>query len=124
MAHFAQVDETNTVLQVLVVNNTDITNEHGEEVEQLGIAWLQQLFGADTRWIQTSYNNKFRVRYAGIGYTYDPTLDAFLIPQPFPSWVLNETTCLWEPPIPMPNDATTVPYSWNETLQQWQHMNM
>lgn len=84
-------------------------------------------------WLQTSYNTHggqhpedrpLRKNFAGIGYTYDVVRDAFIAPKPFPSWGLNENTCQWEPPIPMPEDAATVSYSWNEALQLWQPMTM
>ena len=82
MAHFAELDSNNTVLRVLVVSNDDITDENGQEQEALGITFLQNLFGADTQWVQTSYNNNFRGTYAGIGFTYDEENDVFLPPQP------------------------------------------
>jgi hypothetical protein len=68
-------------------------------------------------WIQTSYNGNIRKNYAGIGYTYDSQRDAFIPPQPYPSWSLVEDTCLWEPPTPMPTDGSL--YKWNETTQSW-----
>lgn len=80
MAHFAELDSNNTVLSVHVVNNSDITDENNQEQEQLGIAFLQNLHGADTQWVQTSYNNNFRGTYAGIGYTYDEVNDIFVPP--------------------------------------------
>jgi hypothetical protein len=83
MAHFAELDPNNVVLRVLVVSNEDITDENGQEQEQLGIAFLQGLFGADTRWIQTSYNATIRGVYAGIGYVYDAEADQF-VPPPAP----------------------------------------
>lgn len=97
MAHFAELDNNNTVLRVLVVDNSDITDENGQEQEQLGITFLKNLFGQDTRWIQTSYNNNFRVRYAGINFSYDETFDAFIPPKPVEgNWILNEQTLEWE----------------------------
>lgn len=82
MAHFAELDSNNTVLRVLVVSNDDITDENGQEQEALGIALLRSLFGADTQWVQTSYNSNFRGTYAGIGFTYDEEDDVFAPPQP------------------------------------------
>lgn len=117
MAHFAQLSSNNTVSQVIVVNNADAIDQDGNESEAVGIAFCQQLFGADTRWIQTSYNARIRKNYAGIGFTYDEDLDAFIPPKPFPSWVLNEDTCLWESPLPIPNDGQK--YQWNEEQGQW-----
>jgi len=68
-------------------------------------------------WVQTSYNNNFRKNYAGMGYTYDETRDAFYAPQPYPSWTLNETTCRWESPTPYPDDDKH--YTWNEDTLSW-----
>ena len=116
MAHFAQLDENNVVLQVIVVNNSD-TMVDGQESEAKGIAFCQSLFGADTRWAQTSYSGSFRVRYAGIGYTFNVALNAFIPPQPYPSWTLNTTTCDWDPPVPMPNDGKF--YRWDEPTLSW-----
>lgn len=84
MAHFAELDPNNVVLRVLVVSNEDITDENGQEQEALGVTFLQGLFGADTRWIQTSYNANFRGKYAGIGDTYDEVADVFVTPEPSP----------------------------------------
>lgn len=95
MAHFAQLDSNSKVLQVLVVSNDDITDENGQEQEQLGITLLKSILGQDTNWIQTSYNNKFRKRYAGIGYIYNENLDAFIPPKPEGPYVLNEETLEW-----------------------------
>jgi len=86
MAHFAKLDENNVVLEVIVVNNETIQNLPFPESEPIGVAFCQSLFGADTVWKQTSYNNKFRGTYAGKGFTYDPTVDVFVPPPapPFP----------------------------------------
>jgi hypothetical protein len=116
MAHFAQLDDNNVVLQVIVVHNNDCKID-GVENEAAGIAFCQSLFGADTRWAQTSYNGSIRKNYAGIGYTFDLGRDAFIPPKPFNSWVLNETTCKWEAPVPMPQDGKR--YAWNETTTSW-----
>ena len=96
MAHFAQIDENNIVLQVIVVNNDVISNLPFPESESVGVSFCQSLFGGE--WKQTSYNNNFRGNYAGIGYTYDATNDVFYAPRPDASWTLNKTTWLWEPP--------------------------
>ncbi len=124
MAHFAQLDENNIVTQVIVVDNKDITDPHtGQEDEILGIAFCKKLFGG--RWIQTSYNNKIRVRYAGIGYSYNSTLDAFVPPKPFESWILNNETANWESPIGSAPELTTEElsagstYHWDEENMQW-----
>lgn len=116
MAHFAELDANNIVLRVIVVSNNDTADgQTGEEIESIGIAFCQRLFGGD--WKQTSYNGKFRKRYAGIGYTYDATLDAFIPPKPYPSWTLDNATADWVAPVPMPNDGKA--YSWDEATQSW-----
>tara|TARA_B110000503_G_scaffold78509_1_gene120611 strand:- start:291 stop:707 length:417 start_codon:yes stop_codon:yes gene_type:complete len=102
MAHFAELDQNNVVLRVLVVANEDTADENQNEIEEIGIEFLQSLLGENTIWKQTSYNNRIRKNYAGIGYTYDETRDAFIPPKPFENWILNEETCLWIPPIPEP----------------------
>lgn len=106
MAHFAELDENNVVLRVLVTDN-DFPNE--------GYDWLIETFGG--KWIQTSYNARIRKNYAGIGYSYNEGLDAFVPPKPFESWILDEETCLWQPPMPYPNDENT--YTWDEENQTW-----
>lgn len=115
MAHFAQLDENNIVTQVIVVHNKEILDEAGHESEDIGIAFCQSLFGGN--WKQTSYNASFRKNYAGIGYAYDAGRDAFISPKPFPSWILDEETCGWNPPVPRPIDDKI--YSWDEDNQQW-----
>ena len=117
MAHFAQLDENSVVLQVIVVANAAIDDLPFPESEPVGVTFCQSLYGAATIWKQTSYNATFRVHYAGIGYTYDPVLDAFIPPKPYPSWLLNTTTCEWEPPIPYPNDGKD--YYWDEATLSW-----
>jgi hypothetical protein len=99
MAHFAQLDENNVVTQVIVVANEDTSDVNGNEVEEIGVAFCKKLLGADTNWKQTSYNNNFRVRYAGIGYKFYEDLNAFVPPSPFPSWVLVEETADWQSPL-------------------------
>lgn len=117
MAHFAQLDDNNVVLQVIVVGNADTADENGVEKEEIGISFCQSLLGADTQWRQTSYNANMRKNYAGIGYTYDAGRDAFIPPQPFASWVLNEDTCRWEAPVPYPQDGKA--YIWDEATTTW-----
>jgi hypothetical protein len=117
MAHFAQLSNDNTVSQVIVVNNADTIDQDGNESEAIGIAFCQTLLGADTRWRQTSYNAKIRKNYAGIGFTYDEDLDAFIPPKPFPSWSLDSQTCQWKPPIPYPTDGER--YQWDEDELAW-----
>lgn len=117
MANFAQLDENYIVTEVVVVNNETINNLPFPESEPVGVAFLQSLFGSTTVWKQTSYNANFRKNYAGIGYTYDPVLDAFIAPKPYPSWVLNTTTCQWQAPVPYPDDGKT--YIWDEATLSW-----
>lgn len=115
MAHFAQIDGNNIVTQVLVIEQDVIDTGH---------------FGDPASFIQTSYNTQggvhklggtpLRKNYAGIGYTYDAVRDAFIPPKPFASWTLNETTCLWDAPTPMPTDDK--PYTWNEETLSWQEV--
>ena len=117
MAHFAQLDENNIVTQVIVVSNEDIKDSIGNENEEVGIAFCKILLGRDTIWKQTSYNNSIRKNYAGIGFTYDAIRDAFIAPKPFNSWILNESTCIWESPVLYPNDGNM--YSWDEETTSW-----
>jgi hypothetical protein len=117
MAHFAQLDEKNFVIKMIVVHNNEMI-DNGVENEEKGIAFCKKLLGADTRWIQTSYNGTFRKNYAGIGYKYDANLDAFIPPKPemFPSFVLDETTAKWKPPVDRPTDTV---YRWDEPSVSW-----
>lgn len=106
MSHFAELDENNIVLRVLVGDN-NMPNE--------GYDWFVENLGG--RWVQTSYNGKIRKNFAGIGFTYNEELDAFIPPQPYESWTLNETTCLWMSPVPYPQDGRI--YEWDEESQLW-----
>lgn len=115
MAHFAELDSNNVVLRVIVVANADTASADGTEKEYIGQAFCERLLGGI--WKQTSYNGNFRKNYAGIGYTYDAGRDAFIPPQPYPSWTLDETTCEWNAPIPMPTDGKA--YKWEENFQSW-----
>ena len=117
MAHFAELNENNQVINVIVVSNNDCLDSSGKESESVGIAFCKSLLGEDTRWVQTSYNSTFRKNYAGLGYTYDLVRDAFIPPSPYNSWVLVEDTCQWAAPIPYPADEHR--YFWNETITEW-----
>ena len=140
MAHFAKLDINNIVEMVVVVDDTDVFDPNGNESEISGIQFLKNLLGLETTWLKTSYNTRggiyrhsitnepledqskaFRKNYAGIGYTYDEQRDAFIPPKPFPSWILNEFSCLWEAPIPRPTGNNV--YIWNEDTQTWDSMN-
>ena len=121
MAHFAKLGVGNIVEKVAVVNNDIATTE------QAGIDFLNTLYKTRDVWKQTSYNTRegvhilggtpFRKNYAGAGYTYDQTRDAFIPPKPYPSWTFNETTCIWDCPVAYPTDGNL--YKWNETNQTW-----
>ncbi len=116
MAHFAKIDSSNIVLEVIVVSNFVIEDSNGDEVEQTGIDFCKGLFGEDTNWVQTSFNGNIRKQYAGIGYKYDSTDDVFIAPQPYTSWTLDSNHD-WQPPTTFPSDGRT--YLWNEENQTW-----
>lgn len=117
MAHFAKLDNNNIVLEVHAVNNEMLKDDNDQEREELGYAFLVQWSGGYPFWKQTSYNGTFRKNYAGIGYVYDEQRDAFIAPQPYASWLLDEDTCRWMPPNPMPLDGAI--YRWEESIQDW-----
>jgi hypothetical protein len=122
MAHFAKLGVGNIVEQVIVVSNDIATTE------QAGVDFINKLYNTRDVWKQTSYNNNIRKNYAGIGYQYDQTRDAFIPPKPFNSWILNEDTCLWEAPVAMPEltqeqiDNKNY-YAWNESIINWELKN-
>jgi len=115
MAHFAQLDENNVVVSVIVVDNKDTADANGVEKEYIGAAFCERLFGGT--WKQTSYNGRIRKNYAGIGYSYHSDIDAFVAPQPYPSWTLD-ANAQWQAPVAMPTDGQA--YSWNEANQAWE----
>jgi hypothetical protein len=118
MAHFAQLDENNIVTQVIVIHNNELIDPNTLlESEEIGVAFCKSLYGSDTKWKQTSYNNTIRKNYAGIGFEYNSILDAFISPKPFPSWILNESICQWEAPVPKPTDDKN--YIWDENTISW-----
>jgi hypothetical protein len=111
MSHWAEIDENNIVTRVLVGDNDDPSGDEGYQ-------WLIDNLGGT--WIKTSYNaanNGFRKNYAGIGYTYDEARDAFISPHPYPSWILDEDTCIWNSPVPHPEDENF--YVWDEESTSW-----
>jgi hypothetical protein len=122
MAHFAELDENNVVKTVLVVNDDYLKDENGNEVERLGKLHMEKVHGG--KWVQTSYNNNFRVRYAGVGYTYDETLDAFIPPKPYASWVFNNQNYNWEAPSPMPPLKEGFRYEWDENSRSWKSIKI
>lgn len=115
MAHFAELDENNKVLRVIVINNSECKDQDGKESEVVGTLFCHKLLGG--RWKQTSYNANFRKNFAGLDYEYDEQRDAFIPPKPYASHVLNEEKCIWEPPVPYPTDGKI--YYWNEETLSW-----
>ena len=121
MASFAKIGSGNIVEQVVAVSNEVATTE------QAGVEFLQNLYNDKATWKQTSYNTyggvhsldgtPFRKNFAGVGYTYDETKNAFISPQPYSSWTLNDDTCLWEAPVDYPDDDKE--YEWNEDTTSW-----
>ena len=121
MAHFAKINESNIVTQVVVVNDSDGNNDTD------GQNFLNNLFKTTHTWKKTSYNTygnthrlggtPYRKNFASIGFTYDSSRDAFIEPKPYNSWTLDETTCLWEPPVAYPSDGKS--YEWDESNRQW-----
>jgi len=105
MAHFAEINENNIVTRVLVVDDSQ---------EHRGQEFLAEELGLGGRWIQTSYNHNFRKQYAGVGYSYDEVKDEFVMPQPYPSWQLDENND-WQPPVPRPNETA----EWDEEFEIW-----
>lgn len=116
MAYFAQLDN-NIVQQVISISNNDAPDPAPNNSEPLGQAFIANVLRLSGVWKQTSYNGNFRKHYAGIGFTYDETLDAFIPPKPYPSWLLDTNTCNWYAPVPYPNDGNM--YQWDEATQQW-----
>ena len=117
MAHFVRL-ENGVVVQGIVVSNQDTADEHGVEKEDIGIAFCSNLLGGT--WKQTSYNARIRKNYAGIGYTYDETLDAFVPPKPFASWILDTNKAQWKAPVDYPTEEGR--FTWNEEKQSWDAM--
>jgi len=116
MAHFAKLDEQNNVIEVHCLHNNELLVD-GVENEQKGIDFLVNWSGGYPHWKQTSYNGNIRKNYAGVGYTYDTGRDSFIPPKPYPSWVLNETTCQWTAPVAYPTDDKM--YRWDEPTTSW-----
>ena len=112
MAHFAEIDENGIVLRVLVV---------GDDQEHRGQDFLANDLGLGGTWVQTSYNNRIRKQFAGVGFKYDADADLFIAPQPFASWSLDEN-CDWQAPVAKPNDENM--YNWNEENQEWEIVNV
>jgi len=128
MAHFVEIDALQRVIRVLVVDDVDTQDKDGNEVDSIGMKYLNDAFGGT--WLKTSYNTvgnthalggtPFRKNYAGTGSTYDSTRDAFIPPKPFDSWTFNETTCRWDVPVVMPDDDKN--YRWDEPTTNWKEI--
>ena len=116
MATFAKIGLNNKVIEVISVHNNELLDSNGVEQEVNGIDFLTKLTGYPV-WKQTSYNDNIRKNHAGIDYTYDQAKDAFIPPQPYPSWTLDEDTCLWEAPVAYPDDDKI--YEWDESATNW-----
>ena len=138
MAHFAKLDENNVVTRVLVVSNDDCLDKHGNESEAIGIAFCQKLYGGNDTFVQCSYNTihgqninggtPFRLNYPGIGFVYRADIDGFVVPQPYPSWVLDTSTGLWNAPVSLPSSPTWAElrakdppetFVWDESSTSW-----
>jgi hypothetical protein len=118
VAHFCKLDENNQVVSVVVVDNHNLVSSNGIEEESVGIQYVKKHV-QDGTWVQTSYNGNKRRRYAGVGMTYSAEHDAFIVPQPYPSWTLDlDDPNDWVPPTPMPTDEGYW-YEWNEEEQEW-----
>ena len=122
MAHFAKINSDNIVTEVVVINNSVILDKDGNEQESLGVAFCTQIYGAGT-YKQTSYNSNMRKNMAVKGGTYDAGRDAFINQKPFDSWVLDESTCRWKPPVDHPADSEAIGgnvlYQWDESSTSW-----
>lgn len=136
MAHFAELDENNVVKRVIVISNDVLFDENGVENETSGVEFCKNLYGQETIWKQTSYNTKggvhllggvaFRKNFAVPEGSYNETIDAFIDPKPYDSWVLEESSGIWEAPTPMPSpdsDGDQRIWVWDETNLQWTEWN-
>lgn len=115
MANFAQINDDDIVINVIVVGDNDCLDENGQVSEQVGIDFCRSILGQDTNWLQTGEG--IRKNPASHGFFYDRQRDAFIPPKPFESWIFNEETCNWDPPYPIP--STEVCYYWNEEDKSW-----
>lgn len=117
MAEFAQIDQNYIVQQVIVVNDSVINNAPDARNEALGIDFINNVLHLPGSWKQTSSTGAFRKHYAGTGYTYNATIDAYVPPKPYPSWILNTLAANWDAPIPYPTDGLV--YVWDEPTLSW-----
>lgn len=134
MAHFAELNQLNEVVRVIVVHNNELLDENQQESEAKGVAFCKSIFGSDTVWVQTSYNGSFRKNFASTDMIYDAEHDMFRTKQPYPSWILDLETGSWQPPVEIPMD--NVPqstydmlgpesgnvYAWDESIQNWKKL--
>jgi len=119
MAHFAELDNNNIVLRVIVVNDKDTQDQNGVEVEAIGKEFLTNTYGGN--WVQTSINNRIRKRFACIDHVYDSVKDVFIPQQIYPSWTLNNVTHDWDPPVTKPGDPKHIrTWEWREEQQLWE----
>ena len=119
MTHFARLDENNNVTEVHALNDSVITDESNVKQEQLGIDFLTDLYGGGW-WKQSFKDGSSRKNHANTGFSYDKHRNAFIPPQRFASWTLNESTCLWEPPVAYPDDGKE--YKWDEATTSWKEI--
>lgn len=129
MAHYAELSPDNVVFNVLYVTNDIITDENNNEVESLGVEYLQNNINPNGRYVRTSYSGSIRRKYASVGDLYHTESDRFYSRQPYPSWTLNTTTLIWEPPTPEPaltEEQETIGsyYEWNEETTSWDFVDM
>jgi hypothetical protein len=120
MAHYARLDENNYVIGVHKLDDFFELNDFGELDEKRAEKKLKEIHGDDTKWKKTSYNDNIRRRYASVGGQYDQISDAFIDPKPYPSWVLNNETLIWEAPKPKPPTIGGQHWDWNEEQQEWE----
>ncbi len=128
MARFVELNSDNVALRAIMVDDWNITDDQGNQIESIGINYLKNLYGQDTIWKQTiprviELPTGNIIILGNPGYTYDSERDVFIPPKPFPSWTLNETTFLWESPTPYPTDVGTSEnpksYWWDEETLSW-----
>lgn len=121
MAHFAELNEDNKVIRVIVISNDETHDENGLENEALGIAFCKSLYGQDTKWVQTSYSGSTRNKFAGVDDFFDEELNAFISTKPFASWILDEETLSWIPPVAIPPYKEGFTKLWNEEKMEYEY---
>lgn len=129
MSYYAELDNNNIVTKVRTGASEEVVDLERIYTERFGKVHKRTSYNtrggihynSETNEPSADQSKAFRKNYAGIGFTYDTTRDAFIPPKPYPSWILNETSCLWESPVPHPNDGQI--YNWNEETQTWDLIN-